>query len=126
MNDTKQNIIVGAAIVIAFAVVIFGLLVLQKLERTVQVAERTEEKLNRIMEATAPLGDLAIEKGSEIVTNLDDEELARSAEEGIREIGTATKSKLIEWIATQRVSHTNDGVVGNLDITVTNQEEAQQ
>ena len=102
MKGSYQKIIVAAVVALAGAAIIFGVLVLQRLERMTQVAERTEEKLDRIIEATAPLGKEAVARGVDALREVDTEQLGKSATEGIKEIGAAGKKRLLEYLDTKQ------------------------
>ncbi len=60
-ESTNPRDISGCAVI---SVIVIGMIVVQKLERVVQVAERTEVKLNRIIEAASPVGKAAVGKGA--------------------------------------------------------------
>ena len=117
MDNTKQSILVGSSVIAVLAVVIIGVMATQKLERVAMVAERTEAKLDRVIEAAAPLGEAAVEKGVNMVKNVDEQELAQSAEKGIKDIGDAAKGKVMKWIDSQEVSP-NNKEVPNLKVTI--------
>ena len=98
MNESYQKIIAISLAVVAVATVSFTLLALQKLERITRSAERIEAKLDRLMEAGAPLGRAAVEKGSEALKKIDAEDPGKSATEGVKEVGAAAKKRLLEYI----------------------------
>ena len=117
MDKKNQKILVSAAIVSVVAIIIFGVLIVQKLERVVQVAERTEQKIDDAIEVIAPVGRAAADKGVSVIENVDEEELAKSAEEGVKEVGAVARDKLLEWIDSQKASPTNNEIP-NLNITI--------
>ena len=117
MDKKNQQILVISAVVAVISVIVIGTIVVQKLERVVQVAERTEDKLNRIMEAASPVGKAAVEKGVNVLNNVDEKELADSAEQGVKEVGAVAKDKILEWIDSQKASSTNREIP-NLNITI--------
>ncbi len=96
MKESYQKLLVAAVGVLVVATVAFGLMAISRLERITQVAERTEAKLDKILEAAAPVGRAAVEKGVDAVNNIDAEDLGRSTTKGIKDIGAAAKSRLIE------------------------------
>lgn len=98
MSETRQNVLIGLMLLLVVGAGLFGYQVLGKLERVVGAAERTEEKLDRIIEATAPLGKAAVEKGTLVLENIDDKDLGESATKGIKEIGVTAKEKLSDLI----------------------------
>ena len=108
MSETRQNVLIGLALLLVVGAGCFGYQVLAKLERVVGAAERTEGKLDRILEATAPLGKAAVEKGTLVLENIDEHEMADSATSGIKDIGNAAKRKLTEMI--QKIDAEGDGV----------------
>ncbi|MCC9609078.1 hypothetical protein LOC68_07035 [Blastopirellula sp. JC732] len=114
MSETRQNMLVGLMLLLVVGAAIFGYQVLGKLERVVGAAERTEAKLDRIIEATAPLGKAAVEKGTLVLENIDEKDMANSASVGIKEIGDAAKKKLTEII--QKVDADNDGVGVKIEV----------
>lgn len=107
MDKKNQQILVVSAIIMVVAIIVFGVLVLGKLERVVQVAERSERKLDRIIEAATPVGMAAVEKGVGMMESMDEEDLARSAEAGVKEVGALAKDKLLKWMDAQQPSPTN-------------------
>ena len=117
MDKKNQIILVGAAVITVAAIIAFGSTVVVKLERVVQVAERSEQKLDRIIEAASPLGQAALEKGVSVMQSVDEQELAESTQDGLQELGAAAKHKLLEWIESQSASPTNREIP-NLQITV--------
>jgi hypothetical protein len=117
MDKKNQQILVISAVVAVISVIVIGMIVVQKLERVVQVAERTEDKLNRIIEAASPVGKAAVEKGVSVLNNVDEKELADSAEQGVKEVGAVAKDKLLKWIDAQKASPTNREIP-NLNITI--------
>jgi hypothetical protein len=102
MKESFQRVIVVSVVVLVAGAAVFGLLVLQKLERITQVAERTEAKLDLIIEAAAPVGRAAVEKGAEALSRIDAEELGRSATDSVKEIGAAAKQRLLEHLEKNR------------------------
>lgn len=117
MNKQNQRIVVVSAVVAVVAIIVFGVMITRKLERVVQVAERTEDKLNRIVDAASPVGRAAVEKGVSVLDQVDEEELADSAEQGVKEVGTVAKDKILQWIDSQSASPTNREIP-NLNITI--------
>jgi hypothetical protein len=117
VDKKHQNIIVCSAVVTLITVIVLGVLVIQKLERVVQVAERTEQTLNGIVQAASPVGRAAVEKGVSILNSVDDDELARAAEDTVKEVGAVAKGKLLDWMASQQVSPTNSEIP-NLNIII--------
>ena len=117
MDKKNQQILVCSAIVAVISVIVIGMIVVQKLERVVQVAERSEEKLNSIIKAASPVGKAAVEKGVSVMSNIDEEELAQSAEDSMKEVGAVARDKLFEWIESQKASPTNREIP-NLNITI--------
>ena len=75
MKESYQKIIVVSVIIFVLAAILFGVQVLERLERITQVAERTEEKLDRIVEVAAPMGHAAVEKGVAAIKAFDAEGL---------------------------------------------------
>ncbi|TWT29832.1 hypothetical protein [Blastopirellula retiformator] len=108
MSETRQNVLIGLMLLLVVGAGGFGYQVLGKLERVVGAAERTEGKLDRIIEATAPLGKAAVEKGTLVLENIDEKDLGESATRGIKEIGMSAKDKLSEVI--QRIEAHGDEV----------------
>lgn len=96
MKESYQRIVVVSVVALVVGAVVFGVLVLNRLERITLVAERAEARLSRIAEAAAPVGQAAVEKGAEALNQMDAEDLGRSATEGLKELGAAAKQRLIE------------------------------
>src|SRR5215471_17874661 len=94
-------LVVLAGLAVAGAAV-FAVLVLQKLDRVVTVAENLNEKVDRAVAAAAPLGKAAVEKGVATLDSVDTEDLGKSGTEGVKEIGRAAKEKALEFIRQQR------------------------
>jgi hypothetical protein len=98
MNESNQKIVVVAIVALLVVAVVFGVLVLQRLERITQVAERTEGKLDCIIEVAAPVGRAVVEKGTEALSTMDAEALGKSASDGLKELGTAAKVRMLEHL----------------------------
>lgn len=92
------QLLLGLAICAVIGGAVFGMIVLQKLERVVVVAENLNSTVNRAAQAAAPLGRAAIERGIDAVEKVDTDALGKSATEGVKEIGRAAKDKVIEHI----------------------------
>lgn len=118
MKESYQRIVVVSIVMLIGAAVIFGMLALDRLERIANVAERTELKLDRIIEAGAPLGRVAVKKGTAALENVDADDLGKSTTNGLKEIGSAAKKRLIEHIEKKKstednnAQQTGDGPVG--------------
>ncbi len=110
MKESYQKIIAISVVALVVAAVVFGLLALERLERITQVAERTEAKLDRIIEVAAPVGQAAIQKGADALNEIDSEELAHSASEGLKEIGSAAKKSLIKHLEKHEAKKHNKAV----------------
>ena len=113
MKESYQKIIALLLVVLVGAAIAFGLLVIDRLERITQVAERTEAKLDKIVEVATPVGRAAIEKGAATIEEIDTEELVNSAEAGLKEIGAAAKKSLLKHLEEQelkRQKKAQDGV----------------
>ncbi|PQO40202.1 hypothetical protein [Blastopirellula marina] len=108
MSETRQNVLIGLALLLVVGAGFFGYQTLSKLERVVGAAERTEAKLDRIVAATAPLGKAAVEKGTLVLENIDEKDLGAAATGGIKEIGVSAKRKLSELI--DKIDADSDGV----------------
>ena len=91
MKENYQRIIVGAVVILVIGAIVFGVQVIRRLDRMVLVAERTEEKLDGIIKAAAPVGRAAVEKGAEVLRSVDHEDMAESASSGLKDIGEAAK-----------------------------------
>src|SRR4051812_38937726 len=85
------RLLVILAFLFVIASIIFGVVVLRKVERVAAVAESLNAKVDRAIAAAAPLGNAAVEKGVKAVENMDAEELGKSATTGVKEIGKAAK-----------------------------------
>ena len=109
MKELYQKIIVISVVVLAVGAVVFGVLVLDRLERITQVAERTEVKLDRIVEAAAPVGQAALTKGAEALGKMDAEDLGKSATDGLKELGSAAKQRLIEHLEKKQTEDAQSG-----------------
>ena len=112
MKESYQRIIVLSVVALVVAAVVFGVVALDRLERITKVAERTEAKLDRIVELAAPVGHAAIQKGAGALEEIDAEELAHSAEEGLKEIGSTAKRTLIEYLEKQNSKGQNEATGG--------------
>ena len=117
MDKKNQQILVYSAVVAAISVIVLGAIVANKLERVVQVAERAEQKLNSIFDAASPVGRAAVEKGVAVLDRVDEDELAKAAEESVKQVGAVARDKLVEWIELQKASPTNR-TISNLSITI--------
>ena len=104
MKESYQKIIVLLLVVLVGAAIAFGVLVLDRLERITQVAERTEEKLDKIVEVAAPVSRAAMQKGAATIEEMDTEELVHSAEAGLKEIGSAAKRTLLKHLQEQEAN----------------------
>ena len=106
ITEKYQRIIAGAVMILVIGAIVFGVQVIRRLDRMVLVAERTEEKLDGIIKAAAPVGRAAVEKGAEVLRSVDHEDMAESASSGLKDIGEAAKSRAIRFLEEQ--SATND------------------
>ena len=95
---SSASLPLALAVVLVVATIGFGFLVVEKLERITQAAERTEAKLDRIIEATAPVGRAAVEKGAEALRKMDADDLGKSAAQGLKDLADAAKKRLIEHL----------------------------
>ena len=100
--------LLGLAILFLVGFSWFAVQVLAKLERVVVVAENLEKKVDQAVQAAAPLGREAVEKGVQTLKQVDTESLGQSATEGVKDIGQAAKSRAIDWIKKQQIGQTPD------------------
>ncbi len=98
MNESNQKIMVASVLALVVIAIVFSLLVLQKLERITQVAERTDLRIEKIAKATAPVGAAAVGKGIDVIQKINTEEMSKAASEGIKEIGNAAKGRFLKHI----------------------------
>ncbi len=98
MLEKYQRMLVAAAIVFVVGSLIFGCQITKKLERMVVIAERSEQKIDRFIEATAPLGKATVTQGAAMIESVDAEAMTESATESIKEVGTAAKQHLLEYM----------------------------
>jgi hypothetical protein len=89
------------ALVLVAGVGVFGMQVLQKLDRVVAVVENVNDKVERVAEATAPLGKAAVEKGIKTLDAVDTDDLGKAATEGVKEIGRSVKQRAMDAIKKQ-------------------------
>jgi DNA-binding transcriptional regulator YdaS (Cro superfamily) len=82
--------------------IIFAVSILHKIERMTVVSENVNQKVNDIAAATAPLGHAAIAKSVKVVENIDPEYLAKSASNGLKDVGKAATDKAKAWLGTTR------------------------
>ena len=92
------QLLVGMALVFLVGAAGFAYLVLQKLDRVVAVVENVNAKVDHAVEAAAPLGRAAVDKGKKAIDAMDTEDMSKSATEGVKEIGRAAKDRAIKWI----------------------------
>ena len=98
ISEMNQKRLVLSAVVFVIGMLLLGFLSLRKLERLVMVAERTEQKVDRMIEAMAPLGKATVEKGAAMIESVDHEDMAKSAEKNIKEVGTAAKQHMMDYM----------------------------
>jgi hypothetical protein len=96
------RVLIVLALVIVGGAGAFAVLVLQKLNRVVDVVENVNSQVNRVVAAAAPLGHAAVEKGVKTLDAVDTDDLGKSATEGVKEIGRSAKEKAIELIRQRR------------------------
>ena len=103
----KTKVVIVGMLVIVLMIFGFGMSALNKLERIVQIAERTEQKIDvaikktgervdAVVKTLAPLGNETVKKGIQIVKEVDGGEIGDAATSGMKEIGAAAKSRLID------------------------------
>jgi len=122
-NEVKNQLVAGACIggLILFAV--FGNVFLKNVERIVQVVERMEkkadvaienvgERIDDVVHALGPLGDASVKKALRVVREIDEKEkqllleqkkLGEAATDGMKELGTAAKSRLLKYIENDKI-----------------------
>jgi hypothetical protein len=98
MNESNQKIMVASVLVLVVIAIVFSLMVLQKLERITQVAERTDLRVEKIAKAAAPVGAAAVGKSIDVIQKINTEEMSNATSEGIKEIGTAAKDRFLKSI----------------------------
>src|SRR5947209_1965583 len=91
-----------AALALAFVVAstATGWLVLQRLERAVQVSERLEAKIELVLKAAAPLGKAAVDRGVEAINEVDAKKLGHDAADGLRDVGRAVRDRALDRLRT--------------------------
>ncbi len=104
VSTAPRDRIIMLLIVSLFVVLSGGFyyLALQKLERITQAAERAEGRIQRVMDAGAPLGHALVEKGQATIEKLPVDELTTSATQGVKEVGKAAKEKAMRWLKDQQ------------------------
>ena len=98
MAEKYQAVVVATIVLFMIATGVFGYSLLDKMERLVAIAERTEQKADRILTASAPVGEAAVRVSAKMIDTMDRENLGKSAARGIKEIGEATKKRLVELL----------------------------
>jgi hypothetical protein len=92
------RILIALFAVLCALVVVFGTILAAKVERMTAVSESLNQKAADIMTATAPLGHEAVNKGVQVLQNVDTHELGQSATSGVKEIGKTLKESATDWI----------------------------
>lgn len=92
------RVIVGWLICFCVLILIFGIVLIAKVERMTKVAESLNNKIESTMTAAAPLGHVAVDKGVAIMQNIDANDLGKSATEGVKGIGLSLKAKADAWL----------------------------
>ena len=139
MSIRNQNILVAVAVALLVVVSVSAFLALKKLdriaatieraeqdklERVVSIAERQERRAMAVLQAGAPLGAAVVKKGTEVVSTVDGEHLAESAtsglkdlggatQDGVKEIGSALKRKVLKMIEEGSAKKTSGGNADN-------------
>jgi hypothetical protein len=103
------RVVVIVALVAVGGAGLFAVLILQRLNRVVAVAENVNAQVDRVAAAAAPLGKAAVEKGVKTLEAVDSDDLGKSATEGVKEIGRSAKERAIEYIRQRRAGE--DGKV---------------
>ena len=98
MSSISQKVLIGCTVAFVLGAFVFGLLVLKKLERIVQVSEKMDARVEHIMEAAAPVGKAAVEKGVQVLESVDSQELGQRTTDGIKEIGGAAKKRVLDYV----------------------------
>jgi hypothetical protein len=98
------RVVAIVAIVAVGGAGLFAVLVLQRLNRVVAVAENVNAQVDRVAAAAAPLGKAAVEKGVKTLEAVDTDDLGKSATEGVKEIGRSAKERAIEYIRQRRAA----------------------
>lgn len=70
---------------------------------SLSVVFRMEKKLKNIEKALAPLGEAVLEKGLEVVEKMDGQGLSKDATEGVREVGSEAKKRIVDMIKNAKV-----------------------
>lgn len=88
-------------LVLTVAVIVMGVIALRKVERMVRVSEHMAARVDRALDAAAPVGQAVVDKGAEAIHQMDAKELGQQATKGAKEIGDAAKQKAMQWIKSQ-------------------------
>lgn len=98
ISEKNQRWLVAAVFVFVVGVLALGVMFLQKIERLVVIAERTEQKIDTVAESAASLGKTTVDKGTAMIDSVDPEEIIQTAEENIKELSSAAKQRLIDYM----------------------------
>ncbi|MDB5173986.1 MAG: hypothetical protein JWN51_2759 [Phycisphaerales bacterium] len=96
MNRANERVLVFSAIALVILMGVSCYAALKKLERIAQVTERMDARLEHAMDAAAPVGHAAVEKGVQALNEVDAKELGKSATNGAKQIGAAAKERALE------------------------------
>ncbi|MDB5293453.1 MAG: hypothetical protein JWL69_4694 [Phycisphaerales bacterium] len=107
MNKTNERVLVVAAVALVILMGVSCYAALQKLERIAQVTERMDARLGQAMEAAAPVGHAAVEKGVQALNEVDAKDLGKSATNGVKQIGAAAKERALELMKSSKKDKTD-------------------
>ena len=102
-RDNRQiaillRVLIALVAIAIIACVVLGLMISAKVERMTKVSEDLDQKVGAIMQAGAPLGHAAVDKGVEVFEHMDATDLGKSATSGAKDIGTAAKAAAERWL----------------------------
>jgi hypothetical protein len=108
MSRTNERVLVAAAVTLVVLMAITCFAALKKLERIAQVTERMDARLGHAMDAAAPVGHAAVEKGVQALNQVDANELGKSATSGVKQIGAAAKERALDLLKTSKKEKPSD------------------
>lgn len=105
-SDKRKVIAIGAGVAI-LALIMMGIVVAkvvrlsnvieERSERAIGVLERTEKRVDEVLDVIKPLAKETVLKGVETISEIDAKDLGKGAQEGIKKVGGAARDRAVEY-----------------------------
>ncbi|MEO0964080.1 MAG: hypothetical protein AAFY08_03080 [Planctomycetota bacterium] len=102
------RLLVILLMVIAVVLAIASMMALRALDRLTTVAENMDRRTEAIVRAAAPVGEKIVERGVDVLDQMETEELAEQTSENLKEVGEAAKDTALQILEDWRTRSTRE------------------